>query len=106
MTLSVSTHHEPDGVVRIALAGEVDLATVVSLEQTVTATLDDPSTTSLVVDLEGLTFLDSTGISALLKGRRQADERTKGYRVTAAHGTVLQILEVTGVWHHLAGLPA
>ena len=42
--------------------------------------------TTVQVDLSGVRFLDSSGIALLLRGRRDADERAVGYRVTGAHG--------------------
>ena len=48
-------------------------------------------------------FLDSSGISVLVKGRRLADGRGVPYRVTGASGTIRQVLDITGVWGHLSG---
>ena len=55
------------------------------------------------IDLSEVTFLDSSGIALLLKGRRDAEERGLRYQVFGARGAALQVLELTGVWAHLAG---
>jgi anti-anti-sigma factor len=55
------------------------------------------------VDLSAVRFLDSSGISLLLKCRRRADERGVAYRVTGAYGITEQVLEMTGVLAHLSG---
>jgi anti-anti-sigma factor len=59
-----------------------------------------------VVELSGVTFIDSAGINALLKGRRAADERGRVFRVTGATGIVRELLDMTGVWAHLSSPPA
>lgn len=102
MGLSVSTQRS-DGAVRLALAGEIDLSNVDALQAEVVAVLESGDATAVIVDLAGVTFLDSSGISALLKGRRVADGKGKGFRVEAARGMVREVLDITGVWEHLAG---
>src|SRR5262245_60169962 len=103
MSLSVAVRPMPDETVNVEAVGEVDLLTATELEQAIALALATPGATGVVVDLAGVTFLDSSGISALLKGRRLAEGATKTYRVGAAHGFVLQILELTGVWQFLSG---
>jgi ABC-type transporter Mla MlaB component len=49
---------------------------------------------AVIVDLSDVTFLDSSGISALLRGRRLADDTHPGYHVTGARGLVLTVLEL------------
>jgi anti-sigma B factor antagonist len=86
----------------IAAQGEIDLSTIEDLErEIVAATFGEGA--SILLDLGEVTFLDSAGINVLLKGRRLADEHSKQFRVTAAHGLVRQVLEITGVWDHLSG---
>jgi anti-anti-sigma factor len=53
------------------------------------------------VDLSKVDFLDSSGVSLLLRGRRQADEHGVAYQVIGAQGIARQVLEMTGVWDHL-----
>jgi anti-anti-sigma factor len=99
--VSVTTQRH-DGVTVVAVEGEIDLASGGRLEQEITAALADPGT-GVVVDLHGVTFLDSSGISVLLKGRRLADTQGVDYRVTGASNMVRQVLDLTGVWGHLSG---
>jgi anti-anti-sigma factor len=51
----------------------------------------------VVVDLTGVTFLDSSGIRALLTVRRIADEHGAALTVTGAHGIVRRVLTLTGL---------
>ena len=102
MVLSVSVRHDATGGARVSVAGDVDLATVGQLDQDIAAAVDADQTTSIVVDLGEVAFLDSSGIASLLKGRRLADELGKPYRVTGATGIVREVLDLTGVWAHLS----
>jgi anti-sigma B factor antagonist len=68
---------------RIALAGELDIATVGQLEQELSALPDDA--TALVLDLSQLSFMDSSGIRGVLLARSQA-ERT-GARLLIVRGS-------------------
>jgi anti-sigma B factor antagonist len=92
-----------DEVVTLSVAGDVDLATGQQLEREITEAVGAAGLGSLVVDLSGVGFLDSSGISVLVKGRRLADGRGVPYRVTGASGTIRQVLDITGVWQHLSG---
>lgn len=89
-------------VTTVAADGEIDVSTVDQLNGEILAAVHADAPT-VVVDLSGVTFIDSAGIGALLRGRRLADEQQKEYRVTGAEGLVRQVLDITGVWVHLSG---
>ena len=99
--LTVSIHADAERVTVVPV-GEIDLASVDTLAAQLAAAIDDGAP-RIEVDLSGVTFLDSVGIHALLKGRRLADASTKGYAVSGAEGMVREILNLTGVWTHLTG---
>ena len=101
MNFSVSIDFRADAAV-VNAEGEIDLLTAPRLESEIFDAIG-AQTSAVVVDLSGVTFMDSSGISALLRGRRQADAHGKTYRVTGAVGTVQQVLDLTGVWAHLSG---
>jgi anti-sigma B factor antagonist len=92
-----------DGVLTAAVSGEIDLASGPGVERVIAEAIGSPGVNAVLVDLSGVEFLDSSGVALLLKGRRSADERGVGYRVTGAHGITLQVLQLTGVWGYLSG---
>ena len=102
MTLTVSMHRRDGGILCLIATGEVDLATADVLQQEIVAGLDADDVSGIVVDLTGVTFLDSCGIRVLVKGRRSAEERAKSYLVDAPHGVARRILDISGVREHLA----
>jgi anti-anti-sigma factor len=80
----------------LRLAGEFDMAGVDRFERMV-APDEPPDAATFVVDLRGLTFIDSSGLRALI----MADQRVRadGGRVIVVKGPdrVNEVLEVTGV---------
>jgi len=102
MTMSVSTQWR-DSTAVVVPVGEIDMVSGPAVAYEIDAAVEATDVQLIVVDLAQVSFLDSSGIGVLLKGRRQADEHGKTYRVTGAGGFVLQILDMTGVWSHLSG---
>jgi anti-sigma B factor antagonist len=93
------------GVATIVVSGEIDIATSPTIYQAISQALLADDVDTVLVDLAGVRFLDSSGISVLLQGRRLADGRAVRYRVVRADNMVRRILELTGVWEHLSGDP-
>jgi len=87
----------PAGVVQLELSGEIDFAVSNDLTAAQMREIDAPGVTRLIVDLREVTFLDSTGISALVAGYRAAHERGIGFLLTNPHHMVRSVLQVTGV---------
>lgn len=57
----------------------------------------------VAVDLRDVTFLDSTGISALIAGRKEADRRGGRLQIVNVPDTPRRTLEITGVLDLLTG---
>lgn len=102
MNVTVATQWDGQQAI-VAATGEVDLSSVPALDAAIEAAVHAADVEAVVVDLASVTFLDSSGISVLLRGRRLADEHGLDYRIVGAEGLVLTVLELTGVWAHLSG---
>ena len=77
---------------RVRLSGEVDFGCAESLVQG----LNLLSGMSVEVDLSGLTFIDATGVGALVRAKRQLQSQGCDLYVTGAQGIVLRVLELVG----------
>lgn len=77
---------------RIRLAGELDISTVPVLEQSLDGLVDDP----LILELTDLTFLDSTGLRAILRLARTHADRGR-LVLRAPTPRVLEVLTICGV---------
>jgi len=79
----------------VALSGELDVASSQGLSEELINLIDD-GTTELVIDLAQLAFIDSTGLSAILRANKKLDG--KGQLVLRQPTPLVrQVLEVTGL---------
>jgi anti-sigma B factor antagonist len=85
-----------DGTVVVRLRGELDLAAAPELQRELLGILEQ-SCTGLVLDLGDLTFLDSSGLGALYRTRRAADEGSVPLRLEAVPSHVMRVLDVTAM---------
>ena len=90
--VAVETAREDALVIR--LSGDLDLASSPRFEDALAAA---PPATHVVIDLTGCTFLDSSGVRALIRAVRGAPEDGRRVDVVAASAAVLRVLEITGV---------
>jgi anti-anti-sigma factor len=86
-----------DGSVVVDVHGEVDLSSAGSLRQVITdAAALRPR--RIVVDLEHVTFIDSTGLSALIGGHSAAHALRVAYTVRNPSTFVATQLRKTGLY--------
>ena len=88
--------NDEDQARRLVLSGEIDLATQRVLLDTFSKELKGPAE-RLIVDLSNVTFLDSTGINALLNGHQEAEAAGKKCVIVPGPEHVMHSLKVTGV---------
>lgn len=81
------------GVHVVSLYGQLDLANA----DRVRDALLGVAGSTVVVDLSGLQFLDSSGIAALLAARSRITEAGNGFELRGAKGIVRRVIEVTGL---------
>ena len=81
----------------LALHGEFDMATLPAFTQVIRAM----KARKVVVDLSGLTFLDSSGVGALLWAQWCLVDRGGSLRIRGAAGSVLRVMEITGTYEAL-----
>jgi anti-sigma B factor antagonist len=72
-----------NGLVHVALVGELDLSTVAKVQEELSR-VEAASPATLVVDLSKLTFLDSTGLRCIVTADERA--RTDGRRIVIVRG--------------------
>ncbi|GAA4609723.1 anti-sigma B factor antagonist [Actinoplanes octamycinicus] len=101
--MNITSHHGDDQV-RIALTGELDMATTEQLRAHLDHTLISRPRLVLV-DLDGVTFCDSTGISALVAARTAAAAAGSHLQVVNAHGITAKTMQITGVLEFLTTPP-
>jgi anti-anti-sigma factor len=88
------------GEARIAVSGEIDLGTAPQLESALADALN-AAPGHITVDLSDVDFIDSTGVSVLVRSAHQGEQCGVTVRVHGAHGIVARVLRVTGVAGYL-----
>ncbi|MCU1454151.1 MAG: anti-anti-sigma factor [Acidimicrobiales bacterium] len=94
--LTITVAVAAGGHVVVRPAGEVDAATAPELLAALLGACS-PQLTVLEVDMAGVAFLDSAGISALLAGRARAAEHGARFTVSNVQPVVRRVLDVTGL---------
>jgi anti-sigma B factor antagonist len=101
-----STRRE-DGVLTIALKGELDLAAVPEFEDAIAETFAGREPL-IVLDLGELEFIDSMGLRLLLGIRGAVGERAGRLLLARAPHPVLKLLQITGLvdwFEYVEGAP-
>jgi anti-sigma B factor antagonist len=100
--LLISTRDDGDSAT-VALSGELDQASAGRLDVVLRDT-EETDIREIVVDLSGVSFIDSTGLSVLLEAKRRSDGRFT--YVPSNHDAVTRLLELTGTIEMLACGPS
>ena len=95
--LHIDTTYPSPATARVAVCGEVDLATAPVLRDRLLGVLGDQGPTMVSVDLAGVSFLDCTGINALIAARNAAARTGRQMRVTQPQPIVRRVLDLTGL---------
>ena len=81
--------------VRILVRGELDIATVPQLNAAL-GSVEGNGHREIVLDLEALTFMDASGLSAILTSHRRSVAAGKAFTVTSCRGIVARVFRLTG----------
>ena len=95
MTVDVDPDVAP-GTVLVRAAGELDVFTTPLLRDALLR-LPLESLSAVVVDLAGLTFMDSSGLGVLVAAQKKLRPGGGSLRVVCGGGPVLRMLEITGL---------
>lgn len=86
----------PDGETFVlAIHGDADLKIAAGLKDRLGDAIDDESVSTLVLDLSGVTFLDSMVLGVFLGCMKRLRARGGRFRVVMPHGDIRRIFEMT-----------
>ena len=80
----------------LAARGEIDIAAVPSFRDQLRRLVDDGSS-SIVIDLSGVQFIDSAGLRVLVDGLTRARRRDADLRVACPSASVRRTFEISGL---------
>ena len=95
MDLTLATN-EVDGATIIAVGGEIDVYTAPKLRDKITELVGEGHH-DLVIDMEGVDFLDSTGLGVLVGGLKKVRAHDGSMELICSQDRLLKIFRITGL---------
>lgn len=80
----------------ITVSGEVDLATSPELDTAVIAAIDS-GTSSVVIDLTDVSFMDSSGLGVIVRALKRCREAENDLDLVITNERVLKVFGITGL---------
>jgi anti-sigma B factor antagonist len=93
--LSLSTRAERGRTV-VEVTGEIDVYTAPKLREQL-AELVDAGRHDIVVDMQGVEFLDSTGLGVLVGGLKRVKQHDGSMNLVCTQERILKIFRITGL---------
>ena len=94
-TLELSVSDE-GGETVVAVTGELDVTTAPELRERLTALIGAGSTT-ILLDLAGVTFVDSTALSVLVAALKRLRQADGDLQLSSPLPSVRRVFEITGL---------
>jgi anti-sigma B factor antagonist len=94
-TFSVSVESEDSSYV-VSVTGEVDVATAPDLRERLHEVIADGPVV-LVVDLLGVTFIDSTALGVLIDALKRSEAIGAAMRIVVSEPRILKVFTITGL---------
>ena len=98
LTLTTSQDQE---AVRIELAGELDLSSALTFDEQLRRIEEECGTETLVLDMEGLKFMDSTGLRLIVSAHQRATRAGRRLAIVHASKAIRRIFRLTGMHERL-----
>ncbi len=83
-------------VCTVTLVGEVDVYTAPRVKEELVSAIES-GCVNVIVDLEGVGFIDSSGLGVLVSALRRARERDGAVRIVCTRDNILKIFRITGL---------
>jgi anti-sigma B factor antagonist len=93
LTLATS---EVDGTTIVAVGGEIDVYTAPKLRDKITELVAD-GVYKIVIDMEAVEFLDSTGLGVLVGGLKKVRAHDGSLELICTQDRLLKIFRITGL---------
>ncbi|PIE33236.1 anti-anti-sigma factor [candidate division KSB3 bacterium] len=78
----------------LEVQGEIDLYSSPMLRKYIFNTLKEQKPQTLIVDLSGVTYTDSSGIATLVEGLQLAEEYRTHFKLVGLSQTVLEVFQL------------
>jgi anti-sigma B factor antagonist len=95
-SLQITVEHDDESTT-VRLKGHLGIDTSPELRDRLTTLLEDQTAKTLIVDLTGASYIDTSGIATLLEAFKIARNRQHKLCLNGVQGRVARFFEVTGL---------
>lgn len=95
MALEVQTRQTEGGVTVVAPTGRLDVSGAPALKEAIGELARNGAPPRIVIDMEGVSFVDSTGLGSVIAALKQIRSRQGELRLAAPNQQVRVVLELT-----------
>jgi anti-sigma B factor antagonist len=96
MDLTLNVYSDSPETTVVAVSGEIDVYTAPKLREKLVSLVESGSY-HLIVDMEGVEFLDSTGLGVLVGGLKRVRAHDGWIDLVSTQGRILRIFRITGL---------
>jgi anti-sigma B factor antagonist len=96
MELTLNVHSDDPGYTVIEVGGEIDVYTAPKLRERLIGLVESGSS-QLIVDMEAVEFLDSTGLGVLVGGLKRVRAHDGWIDLVCTQSRILRIFRITGL---------
>jgi anti-sigma B factor antagonist len=96
MDLTLNERPVGEGRTVVEVSGEIDVYTAPKLRESL-LNLVDSGNYQLIIDMEGVEFLDSTGLGVLVGGLKRVRAHDGAIDLVCTQGRILRIFRITGL---------
>jgi anti-sigma B factor antagonist len=96
MELTLNVHSDTPGFTVIEVGGEIDVYTAPKLREKLIS-LVEAGSYELIVNMEGVEFLDSTGLGVLVGGLKRVRAQDGWIDLVCTQSRILRIFKITGL---------
>lgn len=98
MELDITINKEKNpNIPIINLKGEIDIYTCPKLNETLNQLIEDQEHHTLLLNLESIQYIDSTGLGSIAYSARQLDKKDGEVLIVCTKPQVIKIFEVSGL---------
>lgn len=97
--MDISVAIAADGGINLTITGQFDAASAPSLRLVLDGVLDN-TPRAITLDLQGITFIDASGLHTLIEASGRAREVGSSLVLSAVPDRVYDLLSLTGLTHH------
>ena len=87
---------EQDGTYIVRLRGELDMGSCDEVDEALREA-EQTSATRIVLDVDSLSFIDSSGLQVILRAKRRSDNSGRRLRITRGNGHVADMFRLTAL---------